>query len=268
MHCTITWHGAGLTNAGQVRPSNQDAYAIEDDLQLWIVADGMGGHPGGDVASRSAVEALTASIRAEARLKAQPELGANEPAQRETELRRAIAASNHAIRQLALQRSELTGMGTTVVALRIAGDPIAHATVAHVGDSRAYLLRGRTLTAVTKDHSLVEDYVRVGLLSPEEALVHPLRHVLTRALGTDPQVEADICTFVLEPSDRFLLCSDGLTKMLDDAHIVEILLRADRSREPACRALIRAANDRGGIDNTTVVVVTPGAPTSEPAVRS
>lgn len=261
----MSWHGAGLTNVGQVRPSNQDAYAVENDLQLWIVADGMGGHPGGDVASRSAVEALTASIRAEAHMDAQRGLNATDPAQSETALRRAIAASNRAIRQLALQRSELAGMGTTVVVLRIARGPIAHATVAHIGDSRAYLLRGRTLTPVTRDHSLVEDHVKVGLLSPEEALVHPLRHVLTRALGTDPQVEADLSTFILEPSDRFLLCSDGLTKMLDDAHIVEVLLGAIRSPELACGALIQAANDHGGVDNTTVVVVTPGALASEGA---
>ncbi|MGH7164541.1 MAG: Stp1/IreP family PP2C-type Ser/Thr phosphatase [Nitrospiraceae bacterium] len=261
----MSWHGTGLTNVGQVRPSNQDAYAVDNDLQLWIVADGMGGHPGGDVASRSAVEALTASIRAEARMKAQGGLNATDPAHSETELRRAVTASNRAIRHLAVQRSELAGMGTTVVALRIACGPIAQATIAHIGDSRAYLLRGRTLTPVTRDHSLVEDHVRVGLLSPEEALVHPLRHVLTRALGTDPQVEADLCTFILEPSDLFLLCSDGLTKMLDDAHIVEVLLRANRSPELACRALIQAANDRGGVDNTTVVVVTPGVLSAGPA---
>jgi len=259
----MTWQGAGLTDAGQVRPSNQDAYVVANDLQLWIVADGMGGHPGGDVASRSAVDALAASIRAEARLQKKPGPDVLDPLQCEAELRSAMADSNQALRDLALQSPDLAGMGTTVVALRIACGPVAYATVAHVGDSRAYLLRGRTLTPVTKDHSLVEDYVRVGLLSPEEALIHPLRHVLTRAVGTDPQVEADICTFELEPSDRFLLCSDGLTKMLDDAQIVEILLRADRSQELACRALIQAANDRGGVDNTTVVVVTPGASSSE-----
>jgi protein phosphatase len=264
----MTWHGAGLTDAGQVRPSNQDAYAVVNDLQLWIVADGMGGHPGGDVASRSAVDALAASIRAEARLRKKPEQGAIAPEQCETEFRGAIADSNQALRDLALQSPDLAGMGTTVVALRIACGQVAYATVAHVGDSRAYLLRGRTLTPVTRDHSLVEDYVKVGLLSPDEALIHPLRHVLTRALGTDPQVEADICTFELEPSDRFLLCSDGLTKMLDDAQILEVLLGADRSQELACRALIQAANDRGGVDNTTVVVVTPGIASSELAAKS
>jgi protein phosphatase len=127
--------------------------------------------------------------------------------------------------------------------------------VAHVGDSRAYLLRGLTMIQLTQDHSWVEEQMRQGLLTPEEALVHPWRHMLTRALGIEAAVEPDLSTLSLQPNDRILLCTDGLTKMLDDHRIVDILLHAGRSADVACETLIAQANQRGGQDNTTVLII-------------
>lgn len=257
--CRLTWHGTGRTHTGLVRPSNQDAFVALDQFSLWIVADGMGGHAGGDIASRVAVETLSSWGPAIAR----PEEVAhsNPPFQekRARALRDAIQAANEAIRQQAFTQPHLTGMGTTLVVLHIApgipSDFPALATVAHLGDSRAYLLRDRTLTQITRDHSWVEDRIQQGLLSPQEALLHPLRHMLTHALGTEATVEPALSTHPLQPGDRLMLCTDGLTKMLDDSRIVEILLHAGHSADTACEALITEANQQGGHDNTTVLVV-------------
>lgn len=257
--CRLTWHGTGRTHTGLVRPSNQDAFAALDQFSLWIAADGMGGHAGGDVASRVAVETLSSWGPTITR----PEEVAhsNPPFQekRARALRAAIQAANEAILQQAFIQPHLTGMGTTLVVLHIASgipsDFPALAIVAHLGDSRAYLLRGRTMTQLTRDHSWVEDQVQQGLLSPQEALLHPLRHMLTRALGTTTTVEPALSTHPLQPDDSLMLCTDGLTKMLDDGQILEILHSPDHSADAACDALIAEANRRGGQDNTTVLVV-------------
>jgi protein phosphatase len=241
-----------------VRSSNQDAFAVLDHLGLWIVADGMGGHAGGDVASRLAVDAVAAEWPLSG---GAPhghdagDAGQLDPADPALPMRRTIAAANHTILREASRRPELTGMGTTLVALRIIPDPPARAIVAHVGDSRAYAVRGRAITRLTRDHSWVEEQVRAGLLSPAEALSHPWRHVLSRALGTEEQVEPDITVYQLEPEDRVILCTDGLTKMLDDDQILEQVLAGGGSGQEACQILVHEANRRGGYDNVTVVIV-------------
>jgi protein phosphatase len=241
------WIGAGLTDRGRMRRSNQDAFAVLNDHGVWIVADGMGGHAGGDVASQLAVESIIHDFEA------LPASCNHEHDDITRMLRRSIQAANQVIRSTAMKRLELIGMGTTIVVLHIDGRT-ASATVAHVGDSRAYVLQKEKLLRWTHDHSLVENSVREGILSPEEALTHPMRHVLTRALGTELEVEPDLASHLLHPDDALLLCTDGLTKMLEDDHIQDILCR-HASPEEACRALVNEANRLGGEDNITVVVV-------------
>lgn len=256
---SVTWRGRGRTHTGLVRATNQDAFATLDQYGLWVVADGMGGRAGGDVASRSAVETLSSWGAAIA----QPaDLSHSDPPLQEKRarvLREAIQAANGAIRDYAVTHPHLAGMGTTLVAVQIAQKPSAAiyaiATVAHLGDSRAYLLRGRTLTQLTRDHSWVEGQLQQGLLSPQEASVHPWRHMLTRALGTETTAEPEFSTHLLQPEDWVLLCTDGLTKMLDDRQILEVLRSSEPSTDRACEALIAEANRRGGEDNITVLVI-------------
>jgi serine/threonine protein phosphatase PrpC len=242
------WQGAGLTDLGRVRTSNQDAFAVLDRLRMWIVADGMSGYGGGEIASRVAVTTLTAFFedgRAE-------KGGADD---RKALLRQGIEAAHQAIRSQARERAELRRMGTTVVVAMLTPGPPDVATVAHVGDSRAYLVRGQTLTQLTQDHTVVREYVRRGLLSEEEALTHPERHVLMRALGVSGQAEPDVSLHELREGDQILLCTDGLTTMLADREILDTMLHCPSAAEAVCRALIDAANRRGGRDNITVVLV-------------
>lgn len=248
---SLAWRGVGLTDVGQVRPSNQDAFAVLNDVGLWIVADGMGGHAGGDVASRLAVTSITEQARKHTDMDS---LAQARQARTETLMRHLIETAHKTIRKRAFEEPRLSGMGTTIVVLGIQPGTTPQLTLAHVGDSRAYLLRGHTLSQLTQDHSLVEEHVRNGLLSPQEAAAHPLRHVLTRALGIGETVEPDISTHRLQPDDLILLCTDGLTKMLDDGQIADTLLHAGRSPEAACLALVEKANRRGGKDNVTVVI--------------
>jgi len=250
---SLTWRGAGLTDIGRVRASNQDAFAVLNDVGLWIVADGMGGHAGGDVASRLAVESITKRVRSHA---GTGNLSQTGQAWTEIQLRQLIESAHHTICKHAIEHPHLGGMGTTLVVLSIPSGSTPRLSLAYVGDSRAYLLRDGALLQLTQDHSLVEEHVRSGQLSPEDAATHPLRHVLTRALGIGNVVEPDSSTHPLQPDDLILLCTDGLTKMMDDGRIADILLHAGRSPEAACLALVDEANRRGGADNVTVVVCT------------
>lgn len=248
MQAGQTWRSSGLTHLGLVRSSNQDALALSDELGLWVIADGMGGHAGGDIASRIAVDTIVAQAPA---LAAQ----ADSPGSRADALRQALLRAHEAIRAEAGRRPALSDMGTTAVALSIAPAFPLTAAIAHVGDSRAYLCRKGALTQLTADHSWVEERLHQGLLSPDEAAVHPLRHMLTRALGNAPAVEVDVQVRDLQPGDRLLLCTDGLTKMLDNDRILEILL--SHPDGTACEALLREALARGGLDNVTVLLVYP-----------
>lgn len=243
------WYGAGRTDVGLVRRANQDALLLRDELGLWIIADGMGGHPGGDVASKMAVETTAAHIATLA------ESGARHASDHTEDLRRAVLQANVALHAEGDTRPEYKGMGTTLIALHIAGFPQAQATLAHLGDSRAYLYRAGTLSQLTRDHSWVEDQIQAGLLSTENAATHPLRHMLTRALGIDTKGEPDILTLFLETGDRILLCTDGLTKMLSDDEILATLAGHKKDSQAACDDLVNRANARGGQDNVTVLLV-------------
>lgn len=225
---------AALTDVGRVRTHNEDSVLAQ--APLFVVADGLGGHQAGEIASSIAIETLRDNAPRKADSKA---------------LGRAVRAANKEIMRAAKEGYGRSGMGTTVTAALVEGTRIA---IAHVGDSRAYLLHAGVLERVSQDHSMVADMIRAGQLTEAEARIHPNRSVITRALGTDPNVVADTYDIDAEPGDRLLLCSDGLSGMLIDSEIARIL---GEYREPsvAARALIDAANEAGGHDNISAVIV-------------
>ena len=226
---------AGRTDPGRKRRRNEDALVLEPPL--FAVADGMGGAQAGEVASRLAAAAFREYHEAD-------DL---EPEER---VRAIIQEANRRIYERAQSDTEASGMGTTVTAALLESAGVA---IGHVGDSRAYRLRGGELEQLTSDHSLVADLMRSGRLTPEEAETHPQRSVITRALGTDREVDVDSLTVEAEPGDLFLLCSDGLTSMVADEGILEIV-RDAASLEEAAKALVKAANRGGGEDNITVIL--------------
>ncbi|HET9546080.1 MAG TPA: Stp1/IreP family PP2C-type Ser/Thr phosphatase [Gaiellaceae bacterium] len=226
---------AGLTDTGRRRRRNEDSYVL--DPPLFAVADGMGGAQAGEVASRLAAAAFREYHEAD-------EL---EPERRVEAL---VQEANRRVYERSREDANASGMGTTVTAALVEGDSVA---IAHVGDSRAYRIRGDALEQLTEDHSLVADLMRSGRLTPEEAEAHPQRSVITRALGTDPEVDVDTFAVGLEPDDVFLLCSDGLTTMVPDEEILRIVHESS-SLDRAASALVKAANKRGGEDNVTVVL--------------
>lgn len=220
------------TDIGRVRERNEDSMLV--DPPLYVVADGMGGHRGGQVASQVALEAME-------------ELETGDGGSLAEHVRRA----NRAVWDRSVEDERLSGMGTTLTAARIAG---GSALIAHVGDSRAYLLRDGSLRQLTTDHTLVARMVKSGEITEAEAEVHPHKNVLTRALGTDEQVEVDEDSIALVDGDRLLLCSDGLTGMVTEDQIQAILETSEQPQQAADR-LVKAANRAGGIDNITVVVL-------------
>jgi protein phosphatase len=242
----------GNTDQGKTRTNNEDAFLVNDRLGLYAVADGIGGHEGGEVASRLAVEALSGMLRKQfagsrstAAFDDSPEAD-----QYLSSLRDAIALANTTVRQAAAQDPTLTGMGTTMTAVLLR--PRTSVFV-HVGDSRAYLFRDGTLRQLTDDHSLVAEQMRAGLITPEQARMSPYRHVITRSVGIHPEIHADFGMFELEKNDILVLSTDGLTEMVKDDDIARIL--SNETPAVSAERLIRRANDNGGVDNITVVVV-------------
>lgn len=246
-----TWIGAGRSEIGHVRTVNQDAFAILDEAGVWAVADGMGGHVGGEVAAQTAIATVQAEARTAGGLLSG---GQASPVDVLTDM---ISRAHNAILNRARSKSKLKGMGTTIVILAIVSGPTSIAYLAHVGDSRAYRFRSGTLTPLTKDHTLIEKYLERGILTADTAKTHPERHVLTRALGVGLTVKPTITAYPLLPEDLILLCSDGLTKMLEDEDIRTLLAAGEPDPAQICRRLITAALDRGGEDNVTVIAVAP-----------
>ena len=230
----LTWGGA--TDQGRIRANNQDAmYA---DSGLFVVADGMGGHQGGEVAANLAVRTLTNAERSD-----------------REQLREAVAEANRVVHQTALEEAELHGMGTTLTTLAVSQEANTHQfVILNVGDSRVYRHRDGQLEQLTEDHSYVAELVRRGELDDEAAQAHPYRNMLTRAIGVHAEVEID--EWLLEPvsGDRFMLCSDGLTNELADVEIAE-QLGFDKDPSTTAKALVGLANKRGGRDNSTVLIV-------------
>lgn len=222
------------TDVGRVREGNEDGYLVDEPMGLVAVADGMGGHRAGEVASATALEALRAAVH------------------RGHPLREAMEEANEAVFTKSLTDDEVGGMGTTLTAATLAaGNTLL---VGHVGDSRAYLLRDGELRQITTDHSRVQELVDDGRLTADEAAVHPMRNIVTRAVGVDPTVDVDVYPVELRPGDRLLFCSDGLTDMLHDDFLGTELRREEDPTRAATR-LIDAANSAGGVDNITVVVI-------------
>ena len=243
----------GLTDVGHKRRHNEDAYLLDAERGLFVVADGMGGHAAGEVASRITVEAIQEYIAAtEEEHESSWPFGFNSRVSVEgNRLTTAVEKANEKVMRAVQNKPELKGMGTTVVAALFDAD---RATLVHVGDSRAYLFRDGELRRLTDDHSWVQEQVNAGILSEDEAKSHPLKNVVTRALGGAAHVSVDLIEVPVRPGDRFLLCSDGLTGMVPDEDLFAHF-RSDGLIEKTVRQLIDTANDRGGVDNITAIVV-------------
>ena len=252
---TVRVTACGLSDSGRVRSHNEDSYEVDREHELYVVADGMGGHTHGEVASRMAVDAIREFVRrAESAGDDTWPFAYDPQLQRHSNVLKAAVTLAHDQVLSAIRRDgTLYGMGTTVVSCLVRGGTAA---VAHVGDSRAYRLHDGALELLTQDHTWVNEQVVAGYLSEAQARDHPLKNVVTRALGGDSDVSVDVVEVPLGPGDTLLLCSDGLTTMLKDPEI-EALLRqhAEGALNGACEHLITEANARGGHDNVTVVLL-------------
>lgn len=243
-----------LSDVGRKRKGNEDALILNEDQKLYVVADGMGGHAAGEVASRVAVEAIAEFV---ALTGGNQEItwpfGLDDSISYEgNRLKTAVRHANSRVLEATRESAEYEGMATTVAAVLVDGDT---ANLAHVGDSRIYLYHGGTIEQLTRDHSWVNEQIETGAISPEQARSHPLRNVVTRALGGRADLLVDIQSRRMAPGDILLLCSDGLTTMVQDAEIARILGEAGGDVQRAAAALVREANEKGGEDNITVLLL-------------
>ena len=239
----VQYAAAAVSDRGRKRPSNEDAFGYSVEHGVFVVCDGMGGAAAGEIASSLAVDEMMRLLVAE-----EPGVPTSEAAEK------AICAANQAIYSRSQRNPKLAGMGTTLVAL-ITGE--RQVWILNVGDSRGYRMHNGTLEQITQDHSLVEEQVRMGRMDRTEALRSPLRNVITRALGTQSQVTADVFALEAQPGDLYLLCSDGLTREISDP-LIESLLRLDLPLDELCARLVNAANKAGGHDNITCLLVKAG----------
>src|SRR5690242_14138329 len=233
---------AGVSDRGRVRRANEDFFVMHAEVGAFLVCDGMGGAAAGETASHLAAEAAAAAL-ASAKRSADA-------------VRCAVEQANTAVYARARQDLRLEGMGTTLVALVMDAEK---AWIGHVGDSRCYRWRKDALERLTQDHSLVEEQIRIGRMTREQARRSPMQNVITRAVGTRPDVQVDVQELAVERDDLFLIASDGLTRELNDAAIGGILKNAAGDVEKACAALLAAANAAGGRDNITCVLVRAGS---------
>ncbi len=240
---------AGKTDVGQVRSTNQDSFLIDEKERLYIVADGMGGHAGGEIASSLCVQEVAKSIRDHKSTFHGKETRTHPDPKISNVLANSINHASTKIYEKALEDPSLKGMGTTATVLKVV-DGFAY--VAHVGDSRCYLLRCGFIYQVTNDHSLVSEQVRAGILTKEEAELHHLRNVITRSVGYQEEEDVDTTSLQLEDGDLLLLCSDGLHGKVPDKEISNLTKELETE---AVGKLIQLANERGGDDNITVVIV-------------
>jgi serine/threonine protein phosphatase PrpC len=239
---TVRFTCAGRTDVGVVRSGNEDAFLMVPDSGVFIVADGMGGHAAGEVASEMAVQIVGRSLDGI--------IGRSDPDAAEV-IRKGIVEANSAIFQRTMVEQDKRGMGTTATAMVINGERYM---IGQVGDSRAYLFRDGQLLQITKDHSYVQEQVDAGYLTPAQARTHPYSNVITRCVGANSDVAPDVYGGTLHASDVFLLASDGLTGMLEDEDLLTIL-SSGRSPGELVDRLISEANRRGGLDNVTVIIV-------------
>lgn len=249
----MKWRAHGLTDVGRQRSRNEDQFLVSVERGLFAVADGMGGHAAGDVASRTAMDTVD-------RMVGPPESDVD-PDARIEELVSAARQANREILADAERTPERAGMGTTLTVFATLPDRPTRVVV-HIGDSRAYMLRDRALTQLTTDHTWVQRQVELGKLTPRRARVHPYSSVLTRALGAGEADRIDHLAGVAKPGDLYLLCTDGLTTVLED-DTIESILNEDRDLVSAARELVDAANQAGGPDNITVVLIRAEAPNAD-----
>jgi PPM family protein phosphatase len=243
-----------VTDVGRKRKGNEDSLFVNAEQNLFVVADGMGGHAAGEVASKIAVDAINEFVC----LTAGDEeitwpFGLDENMSYDgNRLKTAVRFANRKVLEATKERAEYEGMATTVAAVLVDG---ASANLAHVGDSRVYLVRGEELVQLTSDHSWVNEQIQSGVISADQARSHPLRNVVTRALGGKADLQVDMQVHDILPQDMLLLCSDGLTTMIPDDEIAHLVNDCGGDIEEAARVLVDAANARGGEDNITVVLL-------------
>jgi serine/threonine protein phosphatase PrpC len=246
---------SGMTDVGLQREGNEDFFSVQDAFGLYMVADGMGGHLAGEVASRVAVEIINKSFRKWSEVQTPPDEIFGFPDEslswEGNYILGSIRLANRVIYEMASAYEQYDGMGTTIVSL-LAGS--GRIVAANVGDSRMYLVRDNRIERMSKDHTIVAEHVEMGVMTEDEAVRSPLRHILTRNLGSSENVDAEV--FEIEPSseDLFILCSDGLTDLVTDEEILKLALK-DSDPQRLTRRLIDLALERGAHDNTTVVTV-------------
>jgi serine/threonine protein phosphatase PrpC len=243
-----------LTDVGRKRKGNEDNLFVNAEQRLFVVADGMGGHAAGEVASKIAVDSINEFVCLTG---GDQEItwpfGLDEKISYDgNRLKTSIRYANRKVIDATKEKTEYEGMATTVAAVLVDGDA---ANLAHVGDSRVYLFREGSLTQLTSDHSWVNEQIQSGIISPEQARSHPLRNVVTRALGGKPELAVDVQLQPMLAGDILLLCSDGLTTMLPDEDIAELVAASAGDIEKAAKSLVGEANTRGGEDNITVVLL-------------
>lgn len=242
----------GITDIGRKRQKNEDSYLVNDKIQLYVVADGMGGHAGGEFASKIAVSTVEEIIKgndAPVEIKQSYFQGKSQESE-EGKLKRAITQAGSKIVQRAIEDPDLRGMGTTATVLYFDD---SKAYVAHVGDSRAYCVRNAEIIQITEDHSLVNEQLKSGLITEQEAKTHQLKNIITRSVGVQEEVEVDTIVWGVMTEDSYLLCSDGLSNMIQNHEILAYINRYPT--EEAARKMVDLANERGGDDNITLILV-------------
>jgi serine/threonine protein phosphatase PrpC len=247
-----------LTDVGQRRDHNEDAVASDAETGLVVLADGMGGYKAGEVASEIAVLTLVSELREGLLELPAGETDKDSGLLREgVILRDAVAKANSAIYNVSQSQPQCAGMGTTLVAAVFTDDRVC---VGHIGDSRMYRLRGEEFSQITEDHSLLNEQLKSGLITPEQAKVSKNKNLVTRALGVDPTVELELHEYEVQPGDIYLLCSDGLSDLVEDEEIQLTLSALSANLELAAHQLVQMANDNGGKDNISVVLARPLKP--------
>lgn len=247
--------GAAITNTGKVRRVNEDAFGFFQETAFYVVADGMGGHVGGEVASSVAVQEMQASLQATQDqdltpvfdVSGQTSLGGRR-------LLIAVEAANNKVLGLSQQDTSLSGMGTTVAAI-LFEEATRQASICHVGDSRVYRIRGDAIEQLTEDHSVLQHLVRAGDLNEEALKTSPHRHILMQAVGVRPIIQPDLRIETPEPGDIFVVCSDGIHGVVTKEEILGVIRHTAQEPHSACEALITLANARGGPDNATVIIL-------------
>jgi len=250
----MRYSAAVRSDVGRKRQGNEDSFCLAPEMGLFVVADGMGGHAAGEVASRLAVDTIKQWMAkylegADVAIIGQPMASRSQEA---NFLASSIRLANRMIYDAAQSRHEYAGMGTTIVSVLTLGD---HVVLAHVGDSRIYRVRGEEIAQISRDHSLVQQQIDRGIISREEAQESQYRHLITRALGLKESTEVDVEEHPVLPGDTFLLCSDGLSDLVEDEEMLATVVQHPDDLERACQALVDQANKKGGDDNVTVMLI-------------